>query len=86
MASGLPVIGANAVALPELIHHNENGYLFEVENKKELVKHLITLFSNTVLRKQMGKKSLEIIQDHSIVNTLEKFETLYASARKNASL
>jgi len=28
MATGLPIIGARAVALPELIHHGENGYLF----------------------------------------------------------
>src|SRR6202008_386605 len=27
MASALPVVAVNAVALPELIHHGENGFL-----------------------------------------------------------
>ena len=29
MASALPVVAANAMALPHLVHHGENGYLFE---------------------------------------------------------
>ena len=29
MASGLPIVAANAVALPHLVHDGENGYLFE---------------------------------------------------------
>ena len=29
MASGLPVVAANAMALPHLVHDGENGYLFE---------------------------------------------------------
>jgi 1,2-diacylglycerol 3-alpha-glucosyltransferase len=43
MASGIPVIGANAGALPELIG-KENGYLFEPDNKSELLSHMHALY------------------------------------------
>lgn len=29
MASGLPIVAADAMALPHLVHDGENGYLFE---------------------------------------------------------
>ena len=36
MASGLPIVAANAVALPHLVHDGENGYLFEPGNVDDL--------------------------------------------------
>ncbi len=36
VACGLPVVAANSYALPELVHHGENGYLFQPGNSDEL--------------------------------------------------
>jgi len=80
MASGLPVIAIDAVALPELVHHGENGYLFKKENPEELEKYLIAVFSDETLRKRMAQKSLEIIQRHDINKTIEKFISVYQEA------
>jgi 1,2-diacylglycerol 3-alpha-glucosyltransferase len=77
MASGLPVVAVNAMALPELVHHGENGYLFELNDSENLSGYLANIFSNSELRKQMGKKSLEFIQAHDINKTMDKFESLY---------
>ena len=79
MASGLPVVGVNAMALPELIHDGENGYLFELDNIESLTQSLIKILSDEKLRKQMGDKSLEIIQAHDINNSMVTFESLYQS-------
>jgi 1,2-diacylglycerol 3-alpha-glucosyltransferase len=80
MATGLPIIGANAVALPELIHHGHNGYLFEPGNVTELASRIAEMFNDGAKRATMGQKSLEIIADHDINKTLEAFEEFYRKA------
>jgi len=77
MASGLPVIAVNAVALPELVHDGENGYLFPDGDSQMLAQRAITILSSPTLRTAMGQKSLDIIQAHDIQKTLDKYESLY---------
>jgi len=78
MASGLPVIAANAMALPELVHHDENGFLFPEDDAQALAAAAVTILSNEPLRRQMAKKSLEIIKVHDINKVVEQYEMLYA--------
>ena len=42
MASGLPIIAANAMALPELVHHGENGFLFAEDDAHALAAAAVT--------------------------------------------
>jgi len=77
MASGLPVIAVDAVALPELVHDGENGYLFPDGDSQMLAQRAITVLSSPALRTAMGQKSLDIIQAHDIQKTLDKYEALY---------
>jgi glycosyltransferase involved in cell wall biosynthesis len=82
MATGLPIIGARAVALPELVHDGVNGLVFEPGDQMRLGEHLTTIFNDTSLRERMGAKSLEIISKHDINLTLKAFEDLYRKALK----
>lgn len=78
MASGLPVVGANAVALPHLIRDGENGYLFEPGNVDDLVdklRRVLTAPPEEYLR--MQRASLDGVTIHDIENTLDTFEKLY---------
>ncbi len=77
MACGLPVIAADAYALPELAHHGENGFVFQPGNSDELARYLDTLLADPALRAQMGAKSLEIIAKHDHTQVLDEWETLY---------
>ncbi len=77
MASGLPVIAANALALPELVHDGENGFLFAKDDTRSLGEAAVKSLSDEPLRNRMAKKSLEIIQIHDIGKTAETFEYLY---------
>ncbi len=77
MACGLPVIAANSYALPELAHHEENGFVFEPGNSDELASYLDTLLTDPALRAQMGVKSLEIIAKHDRTQVLDRWEALY---------
>lgn len=77
MASGLPVIGVDAMALPELVHDQENGYSFPPGDEARLAQAIRDLFSDEEQRKKMGQKSLEIVQAHSIDKVMATFESLY---------
>jgi 1,2-diacylglycerol 3-alpha-glucosyltransferase len=82
MATGVPVLGARAVALPELVHNGENGYLFEPGDSNELAQRIVDVFNNSDTRKRMGQKSLEIISQHDINTVLETFENFYRTAMR----
>lgn len=77
MACGLPVVAAQAYALPELVHHEENGFLFTPGNSDEMARHLQTLISDTPLRRHMSAQSLAVIAPHDRLRVLEEWETLY---------
>lgn len=81
MATGLPVIAANAVALPELVHHGKNGFLFEVDAIDQMAEHITKIFSNSVLRQKMSEQSLDIIARHDIKNVIGEFESLYSKLK-----
>jgi phosphatidylinositol alpha 1,6-mannosyltransferase len=77
MACGLSVVAADAYALPELVHHEINGFLFQRGNSDEMAQYLDTLVRDPALRKQMGAKSLEIIARHDRTMVLDQWEALY---------
>ncbi len=67
MASGLPVIVSGRCGCAEdLVAGGANGYLFDPANGEELSGHLLAMSeAPESLRKQMGRKSLEIIDNYS---------------------
>jgi len=77
MATGLPIVAINALALPELVHHNENGFLFEPADAAGMAACIERLFTDPNLRARMSKESLKIISAHDIEKTMTVFEKLY---------
>ncbi len=78
MASALPIVAANAMALPHLVHENENGFLFSPGDQQELadkLEYVLTLEESELLALKMA--SLEMIEAHDIERTLNIFEKLY---------
>lgn len=78
MASGLPIVAANAVALPHLVQDGVNGYLFEPGNVDDLVdklRRVLTAPADAYLR--MQEASLDGVEIHDIEKTLDTFEKLY---------
>lgn len=82
LASGLPVVAANAMALPHLVNHGVNGFLFEPGNAAELADRLRDVFTlNAQQYRAMQEASLDMVKPHNIVCTLETFEDLYRGER-----
>lgn len=81
MASGLPVVAANAMALPHLVHNGENGFLYEPRDIDGLERGLRSILeSGTERYIAMQKASLSIVAAHDIATTLDRFEAIYRGA------
>ncbi len=78
MASGLPVVAANAMALPHLVHDGENGFLYEPRDITGLAHRIETILNSTDAQyRAFQKESLAIVADHDISTTLDRFEQIY---------
>lgn len=78
MASGLPVVAANAMALPHLVHDGDNGFLFEAGDVDGCATALRTLLEMPrEERESFGRRGLEMVQVHDIDHTMALFERLY---------
>jgi len=85
MASGLPVVAADAGALGELVHPGENGFLIRPGNPVEMAARLGQLCRDPGLRARMAQASSRIIGEHDQNRVLVRWESIYrALARPGA--
>jgi glycosyltransferase involved in cell wall biosynthesis len=77
MASGKPVIAANAMALPHLVRDGINGYTFRPGDVQTLAARLIDLLTSRTKCEAMGQRSLEAAAPHQMRNTFDAFKCLY---------
>ncbi|MEU8250411.1 glycosyltransferase [Nonomuraea sp. NPDC048916] len=75
MASGLPVVAADAMALPHLV--DGNGYLFEPGDVMGLAGHLSAILTDDELRARLGRASRELALRHDHQTSLARFERIY---------
>ncbi|PJJ63316.1 glycosyltransferase [Compostimonas suwonensis] len=84
MASGLPIVAANAMALPHLVHDGQNGYLFAPGDAQELADRLRDILEAPADKLDaMKRESLKLIEAHDINRTITTFEALYRGERVN---
>ena len=57
MASGVPVVGARAGGIPDVIQHGEHGLLFSPGNLDNLRNQLKLLLGNIHLRNKLGSQA-----------------------------
>lgn len=76
ISCGLPLIAANAGALPELVD-GTNGFLVDTNDDRALAQCLDQLATSPALRKKMGQRSRIIGLAHHKPLVLAKLEALY---------
>lgn len=79
IASGLPVIAADAGALPELVHDGVNGYLVKTDDYAEFARKMNALAADPTLMKKFGVESRKISLLHDKSKVLHTLELLYKS-------
>jgi glycosyltransferase involved in cell wall biosynthesis len=77
MASGLPVIAADAGALGELVYPGENGFLVRPGRAGEVADRIGLLCGDADLRARMSQASRRIIGEHDRHRVLAQWESIY---------
>ena len=77
MASGLPILAANACALPELVRHQENGLLFSPHSATSLAQEWRTFFAIREKWPAMGQMSRKWAEEHNLTRSVALYATWY---------
>jgi 1,2-diacylglycerol 3-alpha-glucosyltransferase len=77
LATGLPVVAADAVALPEIVHHGSNGFLVPPRDPEALAAAWAAILQSPELAARMGQESLVIVREHAETYTFDQYENLY---------
>ncbi len=81
MACGLPVIGARAGGVAEIIEDKINGFLIEPDNLDELIDR-INFLINADERKRMSKESIRLFKEKfTWSRVFEKYQAIYKEMR-----
>ncbi len=77
MACGLPTITTSVGGLPELVVHNETGYIAEIGDINRMAKYAIDLLTNPTKYKKFSesarKRAVEFFNKEKIVKQYEEF-------------
>jgi glycosyltransferase involved in cell wall biosynthesis len=66
MACGLPVISSSVGGLPELVRHNETGFIAEIGDIDRMAKYTLELLTN--------ERKYKLFSDNSRQRAVNKFD------------
>ena len=80
MATGVPVVGADAGAIPDAVVDGENGLLFRPDDHAALAGGLVRILTDDGLRAKLKEGALRTAAEHALERTTERLLQVYASA------
>jgi len=81
MSYGLPVIGSNRGAIPELINHEYNGFIFDPDDYTSLANLIENLVNNRDILFTMSKNAIESANEHTLEKQLEMTMKVFSSLK-----
>lgn len=77
-AAGVPIVGARAGGIPEIVHDGVNGRLVEPGNAHELNDAIVPLLENTDMVRRFGQAGRELVKkDFSVGTMVTKYIDIY---------
>ena len=81
MATGLPVVTTPVGAIPELVVHNESGFIVQPENPASLAEGIAAVLSDPALAKRLGDAGRVIVErKHTKAAMLDAMEEVFRKA------
>jgi len=85
MASGPPVIGVNELAIPEIVHNNNTGYLLKNKDTEGFVKKINYLIEHPERIIEMGRNARNVSKSYDVKYSVKKLEQTYFTLLKKNS-
>lgn len=82
MASGLPVVAVNKLAVPEIVLDGKNGYLSEPADAEAMAKNMLKMLENSNRLEKFGKKAVLIAKSHEISIWKDRLSLIYKKLAK----
>lgn len=82
MASGLPVVAVNKLAVPEIVHNGKNGYLSKPADAEAMAKNMLKILENSKRLEKFGKKAILIAKSHEISIWKDRLFNIYKKLAK----
>ena len=77
MLGGLPVVATKDRGHSEIIAHEQNGFIFEQNDRESFVEKISWLYTHTFERLQMGEKAHFSAQKFAIENSIKAMEVIF---------
>jgi len=85
MSCGVAVVGSRTGGIPDLVHDNENGYLFDSGDAGQLTQALRSLSKDRAQAVRLGMRGREMVKENfSMEEQAENYLALYNRALGNA--
>lgn len=78
MAAGLPVLGVNALAIPDVVKDGVNGYVVDPGDCGRMAEAMLLLMEDPERNREFGARSLEIAAEHDLPQCARRLESIYA--------
>ncbi len=78
MACGLPILGANALAIPELVTNNKNGFLINKKDEIEILNKLQLIYEDKNMQAEFSLNSILIAKEFEEKKVFQKLEKVYS--------
>lgn len=77
ISCGVPCVGVNSFALPELIQHERNGAIVEPFDHAAMAERALEILNDPQLYKRYSQAGLDISQEHDIELCADRLENVY---------
>lgn len=78
MAAGLPIITTRVNAIPEIVSHEETGFLIQPGDRTDLANRIQQLIENRNLGREMGAKARQIVEQKFNAHTnFQSLESIF---------
>ena len=82
MATGLPVVASNIRGHRDIVRDGEHGFLCNVSQPTDFIRHITLLYKNPALRREMGQRNVSIAKKFSLDEVLPRMQEIYMKVMK----
>jgi len=83
MSVGLPIVGVNALGIPEMVKDGLNGYVVAPDDLKSMAQKTLALLEDDALREKFSKTSRELALGYGEEKNAEILENIYNALIQN---
>lgn len=82
MACGLPIVATRCSSMPELVEHGKGGFLFDMDDREQMLQYLLKLAGDPGLRAEMGAYNREkILARFTLQGMVDGYREVFSACR-----